>query len=381
MVALLVRPSYSYREAACLPVGNRHQGFGHELFLQKRKSDALLTGTNRFHGGGFHQPADPAQHALGQDQNALTNLRVPKIRRLAQHRLTVIPDGNLNDVPFSALVDPAGRYVAETRVVSVAPSATVLYMLRNEVRPEGRYAFLGVGYTGPAPGKTSHGVGTELADVVRGVFDLSNPHITPLAYAGEEVKDAAGEIGQPSVVLLGRNATEEKLKSEPLDDFEILHFAVHGVVNTHEPERSVLLFADGPHSTEDGLWQAREIRTLSLKANLVTLSACDTGIRKIEGEEGVDSLVGAFLMAGAQNVVASLWPTSDRYTATLMEKFYAHLAEGTGEAAALNQAELDILHEYGRQTPPYYWAAFVLIGAGKGQIRFQNGTFNATLKN
>lgn len=300
---------------------------------------------------------------------------------LAQHRLIVIPDGNLNDVPFSALVDPAGRYVAETRVVSVAPSATVLYLLRHEVRPEARYAFLGVGYTGPAPGESSHGVGTELADVVRGVFDLSNPHIAPLAYAGEEVKDAAGEIGQPSVVLLGKNATEEKLKSEPLDDFEILHFAVHGVVNTHEPERSALLFADGPRSTEDGLWQAREIRTLSLKADLVTLSACDTGIGKIEGEEGVDSLVGALLMAGAKNVVASLWPTSDRYTTMLMEKFYAHLAEGAGEAAALNQAELDILHEYGRQTPPYYWAAFVLIGAGKGQIRFQNGTFNATFKN
>ncbi len=303
------------------------------------------------------------------------------LTRLTEHRLVVIPDGKLNQVPFSALMDPAGRYVAETHVVSVAPSATVLYMLRYKVRPEAKYAFLGVGYTAATPGRSSHGVTGELADVVRGVFDLSNPNIAPLAYAGEEVKAAANAVGPRSVVLLGKDATEEKLKSEPLDDFKILHFAVHGVVNTHEPDRSALLFADGPHSTEDGLWQTREIRTLSLKADLVTLSACDTGIGKIEGEEGVDSLVGAFLMAGAKNVMASLWPASDRYTATLMESFYAHLSQGMDEATALNRAELDILRQYGHQTAPYYWAPFVLIGAGRGQIRFQGGTFNAALKN
>jgi CHAT domain-containing protein len=160
-----------------------------------------------------------------------------------------------------------------------------------------------------------------------------------------------------------------------------LHFAVHGILNTQDPDRSALLFGDGPHSKEDGLWQAREIRTLSLKADLVTLSACDTGIGKIEGEEGVDSLVGAFLMAGAKNVVASLWPASDRYTATLMEKFYAHLAQGGDETAALNRAELDILQQYGHQTAPYYWAAFEIIGEGGAKIKFPNGTANATLKN
>lgn len=297
-------------------------------------------------------------------------------------RLIIVPDGKLNDIPFAALMDPAGRYVAETRVVSVAPSSTVLYMLRHEVRPEAKYAFLGVAYSKPSSAeKPDETVAGKLTDVVRGVFDLSNPHIDPLPYANEEVKAAASDIGHGSVVLLGRNATEEKLKSEPLDDFEILHFAVHGVVNTHEPDRSALLFGDGPHSKEDGLWQTREIRTLSLKADLVTLSACDTGIGKIEGEEGVDSLVGAFLMAGAKNVVASLWPASDRYTATLMEKFYGRLAQGMDEAAALNQAELDILRQYGHQTAPYYWAAFEIIGEGTGRLTFPNETLNAALKN
>jgi CHAT domain-containing protein len=273
----------------------------------------------------------------------------PCLAGRTERRLIVIPDGKLNDVPFGALMDSAGRYLAQTHIVSVTPSATVLYMLRHEVHPEARYAFLGVGYDTeqPAGASQKHGLAGKLADAVRGVFDLSNSNIDPLPYADEEVKSAADSLGRPATVLLDRQATEEKLKSEPLDDFDVLHFAVHGVLNTQDPDRSALLFADGPHSTGDGLWQAREIRPLSLKAQLVTLSACDTGIGKIEGEEGVDSLVGAFLMAGAKDVVASLWPANDRFTATLMEKFYNHLAQGMDDAAALNRAECDILEEYG----------------------------------
>ncbi|HEV2416410.1 MAG TPA: CHAT domain-containing protein [Terriglobia bacterium] len=321
------------------------------------------------------KPAD------AQAQQLYTEVFRDCIQDLNEHRLIVIPDGKLNNVPFDALMDSSGRYVAESHVISVVPSATVLYVLRHDTHPAAKYAFLGVGYTGATLKRSNSGVAGDLADVVRGVFDLSNPHVAPLAYAGEEVKAAADAIGPPVRVLLGTNATEEKLKSEPLDDFKIMHFAVHGVVNKGEPDRSALLFADGPHSTEDGLWQAREIRTLSLKADLVTLSACDTGIGKIEGEEGVDSLVGAFLMAGAKNVVASLWPTSDRYTATLMEDFYAQLARGMDVPAALNRAEMDILQRYGHQTAPYYWAPFVAIGAGTGRIAAHGGTLNAAFKN
>jgi len=79
--------------------------------------------------------------------------------------------------------------------------------------------------------------------------------------------------------------------------------------------------------------------------------------------------------------MASLWPANDRFTAALMEKFYAHLSQGTDSASSLDRAELDILQQYGRKTAPNYWAAFVLIGDGRGQIRFQGGKFNATLKN
>lgn len=202
----------------------------------------------------------------------------------SQHRLIIIPDGKLNELSFAALMSPAGQYLAETHIVSVTPSATVLYMLRHEVRPEPRYAFLGVGYATEASGVAPKNSFTaKLVDAARGVFDLSNPNIEPLPNADEEVKHAADSVGHGGTVLLDQQATEQKLKSEPLGDFEILHFAVHGILNRQDPDRSALLFADGPHSTDDGLWHAREIRTLSLNAELVTLSACDTGIGKIEG--------------------------------------------------------------------------------------------------
>ncbi len=79
-------------------------------------------------------------------------------------------------------------------------------------------------------------------------------------------------------------------------------------------------------------------------------------------------MVRAFLVAGARSVVASLWPADDRYTATLMGKFYAHMAEGMDKGAALNKAKLDILENFGRGTAPYYWAPFILVGEGATKI-------------
>ena len=140
--------------------------------------------------------------------------------------------------------------------------------------------------------------------------------------------------------------------------------------DTTEPERSALVLGTSLHSKEDGLWQAREIRRELLNAELVTLSACDTAVGKLEGEEGVANLVRAFLLAGARNVVASRWAADDRVTAALMTRFYGHLAQGMDEGEALNSAKLDILAEFGTQTPPYYWAGFSVVGAGNGHVLF-----------
>jgi CHAT domain-containing protein len=124
-----------------------------------------------------------------------------------------------------------------------------------------------------------------------------------------------------------------------------------------------------PNSHDDGLLQVREIIRLRFNADLVTLSACNTGVGKLQGEEGVTNLVEAFLVSGAKAVVASLWSADDMYTSDLMERFYTHIAEGQDKAAALRQAKLDLLAKFGRQVPPYYWGAFVLTGDGGSPIQ------------
>jgi CHAT domain-containing protein len=160
---------------------------------------------------------------------------------------------------------------------------------------------------------------------------------------------------------LGKEATEGAFKREPLDQFRALHLAVHGFADTQYPERSALVLAPDPKGAEDGLLQVREIMRLRLNAELTTLSACDSGVGKLEGQEGVSNLVEAFLVAGSKSVVASLWSVDDRSTRMLMADFYGRLARREPSASALRNAKLDLLDKVG-DLSPYYWAAFIGVG-------------------
>ena len=126
---------------------------------------------------------------------------------------------------------------------------------------------------------------------------------------------------------------------------------------------------------DDGLLQVREIRDLHLNADLVTLSACDTGVGPV-GEEGVENIVNAFIEAGAQSVVSTLWELQDHSTAELMANFYAHLGRHEGKAEALRQAQLAMLNS---GAPPYYWAGFELDGDPNSTL-FGPAHTNITIK-
>ena len=99
-----------------------------------------------------------------------------------------------------------------------------------------------------------------------------------------------------------------------------------------------------------------------------TLSACDTGVGRLEGEEGVAHLGRAFRFAGARSVVATLWTADDPSTRTLMERFYRHLADGEDKGSALRHAQMDLLAEFGNRAVPFYWAGFIMVGDGSGKI-------------
>ena len=165
-------------------------------------------------------------------------------------------------------------------------------------------------------------------------------------------------------MLLSKDATETAFKKEPLDQFRVLHLAVHGFADTQYPERSALVLGADPESSDDGLLQVREIIRLRLNAELTTLSACDTGVGKLQGQEGISNLVEAFLVAGSKSVVASLWSADDTFASALMEQGDVGNIRLPAQSAPLRIVQDDlkqdeVLLEYVLDDPNSYCVSFV----------------------
>jgi CHAT domain-containing protein len=289
----------------------------------------------------------------------------------SQSRLIVVPDGRLHLLPFDALRDRNEGFVLESHIVTYAPSATVLALLREAPHVEqAKMNFLGVGgvvYSGAALLTATRSPVSD-SGVETDFFGVDAVAFAPLPGSKQEVASVAGIVPEPSRLLVDTSATEGNFKSLPLADFRVIHLAVHGVASPQFPDRAALVLGSYKGSENDGLLQAREIRDLTIHADLVTLSACETGSGKLLGEEGIESLERAFLLAGAKSVIASLWTADDTFTIALMKHLYQHLVQGSDKGAALQQAKLDVLKEFGDQALPIYWAGFTLVGDGSTAV-------------
>jgi CHAT domain-containing protein len=264
----------------------------------------------------------------------------------------------------------------KSHVISYVPSGTVLdVLIRVERHERAPLPFLGIG---DVAYENQGGAGSRLplpttvpGRILRGMADLSGMELHNLPQTREEVEGIGKIVGRDAVILLGKDATETAFKKEPLDQFRVLHLAVHGFADTQYPERSALVLGTDPKFGDDGLLQVREIVRLRLNAELTTLSACDTGVGKLQGQEGVSNLVEAFLVAGSKSVVASLWSADDTFASALMGRFYERLAQGEDTSSALRNAKLDLLTKYGDQVSPFYWAAFMAVGETSTPIRIK----------
>ena len=273
-------------------------------------------------------------------------------------RIIVVPDGVLHLLPFDALQSDAGKYLLDSTVVSYAPSATVLKFLRSNQRSRPPLPFLGVGDVTYDSGPRA----VSEASTTRGVYDLAGAHFGLLPGSRSEILTAEQIFGSGSVALLGRSATETAFKHEPLSQFRVLHLAVHGIASPKYPERAALVLGRESDSQDDGLLQEREIANLALNSDLVTLSACDTAVGQLEGQEGIASLQRAFLVAGARATLSTLWAADDTFTAALIKQFYEKSASGVDKGSALREAKLELRQKFGMQATPFYWAGFVLDG-------------------
>jgi CHAT domain-containing protein len=239
---------------------------------------------------------------------------------LGTRRLVVVPHRVLHYVPFHALYD-GSSYLIERREVCCVPSAAVLHHCLSMPRYPIHYATL------------------------LGVSDLRNPR------AREEVLGLGG-LFREGITLLDAQATRASLFEYSLDA-HVLHLACHGNFRLDNPLFSSLQLADG--------WlTVRDVYQLRLDCcELVTLSACETGVNILApGDEWI-GLARGFFSAGAPSLLVSQWVVDDEATALLMIDFYSHLQTGAGPAAALRKAQCRLLKE---KPHPYFWAPFIVLG-------------------
>jgi CHAT domain-containing protein/Tfp pilus assembly protein PilF len=274
--------------------------------------------------------------------------------------LIVVPDDALAYLPFDALQTPDGKWLIESYAVSTAPSLSSLREIRARAAlrttpPPKDLLALGDPYYGknesaPIPGAPAQDY-------------FSSGFVFPrLKFSGAEVQTIAALFPAKRVdVFVREQASERTLKSLNLDDYRIIHIAAHGLINDQNPIRSAVVLAQDPDSPEDGFLQMREIYNLRMRADLVVLSACQSGRGQLVRGEGLEGLSRAFFYAGASAVMMSLWEVDDRAGAQLMEQFYGSLRKGAPIAEALRKAKLEMI--LGKEAGhPYYWGGMVVVG-------------------
>lgn len=301
---------------------------------------------NGLRNGAYFQEMD----AFRTSAYELSRLLIPRLPKSVTD-LVILPTGHLGLVPFETLLTANPK--------PGQPYRELPYVIRRySVRYEFSASLLARKHQ-----KENRGTAPSILLCAPVQF----PHHASLA----DLPGTEQEIRDISTLFTGRNLTasvlareqaaEQRIKSGALKEYRYLHFATHGIVDEYRPELSRIFLQQD--EKEDGDLFAGEIYNLELNAALVTLSACQTGLGKIAGGEGVIGLSRALVYAGAENIVVSFWNVADESTATLMKDFYRELVSGKKEnySRALRHAKLTMISD-ARHAAPFHWAPFVLIG-------------------
>jgi CHAT domain-containing protein len=277
------------------------------------------------------QLMDPRQGGYkAASAEAYARLVAPLAAQIKTPKLIVVPHGALHYVPFAALGDSNGLLV-DRWTLRYMPSASAMRYLR------------------------SRSAAANQAILAFGNPDLGNPQYA-LKFAQREAEQIAASV--PGSRLLTGRAADKAAFVRLAPDYSYLHMATHGLFDALQPLNSGIFLA-GP-DPRAGELTVGEIYRLKLNADLITLSACETGLGKVSNGDDVIGLTQGFLYAGTRSIVASLWPVDDEGTLFLMTTFYQKL-KSAPPAEALRQAQMAAKQKYPH---PFYWAAFGLTGGG-----------------
>lgn len=262
--------------------------------------------------------------------------------------LLIIPDGNLGTIPFSALL------TSKTKSKGNEDYGILPYLGK-------KYA---TGYEYASTLYFQHNLAGKTKDYKNAVFlcaPVKFKNMPDLPATRQEIT-ALNEIfkGQALTtdIYMEQEANESMIKSIDLNNYKYLHFATHGVINEVNPQLSKLTFYK--NKDDDGNLYTGEIYNLNLSAQLVTLSACETGLGLISKGEGIIGLSRAFAYAGAGSMLVTLWSVYDKSTAQMMIAFYSSIENDTF-SRALQKAQLEFM-KHPIYSNPYHWAPFILIG-------------------
>ena len=269
--------------------------------------------------------------------------------------ITIIPDGILAFLPFETLIMPDGRYVIEEYDISYVQSLAVSEIVKSRNYSNSRSEFLGFG--GAEYSEFDPENFPEEYQMVRNLMWNDLPG-TILELQGIDDLFINGNIYLENEV--SETTVKSLSNSGELSNYKIIHFATHGLVLPEQPNLSALVLTDS--GREDGYLTAAEIAQLDINADFVNLSACETGLGKIYGGEGVVGLAQSFLIAGANSLSVSLWQVSDISTQEFMTGFYELVVnEGYTYKEAMSEMKRQFIQseEYSH---PYYWAPFIFYG-------------------
>ncbi|WP_397363544.1 CHAT domain-containing protein [Olleya sp. R77988] len=262
----------------------------------------------------------------------------PGLENIQVDKLTILPDGLLNYIPFETLIKDS-NYLVEDYAISYINSATLLKELNDKQDNKNNLLAFAPEFKG---------------DIVSSDLRLS---LQPLPHNTTEVENIKNYYS--GSVFTNKEATLKNFKTNAAN-FGIIHLATHAIFNDSNPEYSYLAFGN----EEQDLLYVSDLYNLDLKTNLVTLSACESGIGDLKRGEGLLSLARGFYFSGAQSISSTLWKINDASSTTLMSNFYQNLSTGQTKNLALQQAKLNFIKQNkdNALSHPYYWSAFIISG-------------------
>ncbi len=272
-------------------------------------------------------------------------------------QLIIIPDGILAFLPFETLLMPNGKYLIEEYDIYYVQSLAVSQMITQRDYPVSRSEFLGIG------GSNYENQNTSISESIYDNLPINEWSNLPGTL--EELENIL-KLYKNGEILTGNEASESMIKSlsvsNNLKTYKVLHFATHGFVLPEQPDLSAIVLTRNIKDENDGYLNINEITNLEIEADFINLSACETGLGKIYGGEGVVGLSQAFLIAGANNLSVSLWQVSDESTRDFMTGFYKLIINSNlsyFNAMATMKRKFINSDDYNH---PFYWAPFVFYG-------------------